>query len=164
MRGARALAATAIAAAASTGCLPLISEPPPSVPNALYALADAGFEFEPDVQFRADRHASCDGFACADLVVIQERRTILLARDAFDSCDALRAALLEIWERYRDPQRGSTRDFARGALRVASDGSRVGIEEKAILRAAHHTYRQLFDQLPPAQRVDLPDPDTVSFP
>jgi hypothetical protein len=158
----RRLAAGAVLALAA-GCL-IPADPSPAIPHALRDLSEAGFEFEADVHFRADPYVSCQGAACADLVVLKQRRTILVAKDAFRSDDALRAALLEIWERYREPRRGSTRDLARGAWRVLHDGPRVGIRDKSILRFTHHTYRQLWNQLTPAQRTDLPPPDTLPFP
>jgi hypothetical protein len=159
----RAAARAAIGLALAAGCL-VPADPPASIPSALGDLAAAGFEFEADVRFRSDPYASCQGTACADLVVLKQRRTILVAKDAFRSEDALRAALLEIWERYREPRRGSTRDYARGAWRVLHDGPRVGIRDRSILRFTHHTYRQLWDQLELAERSDLPDPDSLPFP
>ena len=97
--------------------------------------------------------------ACANLALIAERRTILLAPEAFAGPVQLRATLLEIWERYRQPQPGSLHDLARGALRLIRDGPRVGVDDPFLLRRAHHVYRRLYEQLPPARRTDLPAPE-----
>ncbi len=127
-------------------------------------LAAEGFEFDADVRFRYHRYAACDGMACADVALIGERRTILLAPEAFESPGQLRATLLEVWERYREPRPGSVPDLARGALRVIRDGERVGVREPYILRRAHHVYRQLYLELPSDEQADLPDPDELQFP
>jgi hypothetical protein len=131
---------------------------------ALRDLANAGFEFEADVRFLRDRYQVCDGMVCAHLRLIDERRTILIAPEAFHSPSQLRATLLEIWERYREPRRASIRDLARGALRVAQDGRRVGVDDAYTLRRAHHIYRQLHGQLSREDRAGLPDPDALPFP
>ncbi len=143
----------------------LVEVPPAEVQveGARAELAAEGFEFEPDVRFRYHRYAACDGMACADVALIGERRTILLAPEAFESPGRLRATLLEVWERYREPRPGSVRDLARGALRVIRDGHRVGVVEPYILRRAHHSYRQLYNELPNDQREDLPPPDELSY-
>jgi hypothetical protein len=47
---------------------------------------------------------------------------------------------------------------------VLSDGPRVGVHDVSILRFTHHSYRQLWEQLEPQERGDLPDPDTLPFP
>jgi hypothetical protein len=100
---------------------------------------------------------------CADLAVIRERRTILLAPEAVREPALLRAALLEIWERYRTPRPGSVPDLARGSLRVLTDGGRVGVDART-LRRAHHGYQQLWAALPPAERAGLTDPDALALP
>jgi len=102
--------------------------------------------------------------ACANLALIGERRTILLAPEAFSDSSQLRASLLEIWERYRQPQPGSAHDLARGALRLIRDGPRVGVDDLYLLRRAHHIYRGLYEKLPPARRTDLTAPDELTFP
>jgi hypothetical protein len=95
--------------------------------------------------------------------VIRDRRTILLAPEAVREPPLLRAALLEIWERYKTPRPGSVPDLARGSLRVVTDGARVGVDAPT-LRRAHHGYRQLWAALEPAQRADLADPDGLELP
>jgi hypothetical protein len=95
--------------------------------------------------------------------VIRERRTILLAQEAVREPPLLRAALLDVWERYRTPRPGSVPDLARGSLRVLTDGGRVGVDART-LRRAHHGYRQLWAALEPAQRAGLADPDTLVLP
>lgn len=140
------------------------SQPKLSIEAALADLAAAGFEFDADVRFRQNRYTVCDGMACADLALIGERRTILLAPEAFESPARLRATLLEIWERYQQARPGSVSDLARGALRVIRDGPRVGVDDPYTLRRAHHVYRQLYEALPPQKRVDLPEPDQLPFP
>ncbi len=132
--------------------------------QALVDLQAAGFSFEPDVAFRVDPYAVCEGLACADLLVMKGRRTILLAPETVRKPEALRATLLEIWERYREPRPGSVRDLARGALRVVRDGPRVGVTDPGLLRRARLRYRQLYESLPPEERDALPDPDTVALP
>jgi hypothetical protein len=126
--------------------------------EALADLEAGGFEFDPDVAFRVDPYAVCEGIACADVVLIRERRTILLAPDALRSPSMLRATLLEIWERYSEPRPGSIRDLARGAQRVARDGPQVGVDDPRLLQRARLTYRQLYDTLPPDERDGLSDP------
>jgi hypothetical protein len=145
-----------------------VGEPPPDVGvrirEALSDLQEGGFSFDPDVAFRVDPYAVCEGVACADLVIMTGRRTILLAPEATRSPEALRATLLEIWERYREPRPGSVHDLARGALRVARDGPRVGATDPDLLRRARLRYRQLYESLPPEERDGLPDPDTAALP
>lgn len=146
-------------------CSALLGPPPEEqISSALADLAAGGFSFEADVRFRANRYGACDGVACADLALIRERRTILLAPDAFDSPAWLRASLLEIWERYRRPRPGSVPDLARGTLRVMRDGPRVGVDDPQLLRLAHRSYRRLYASLPPEKRADLPDPAGLPFP
>jgi hypothetical protein len=139
--------------------------PPDRTPEIAPALADlraAGFEFAPDVRLRNDRNAVCDGMACADLVVEANRRTILVADGAFASPSKLRASLLEIWARYREPRRGNVRDLARGALLVAQAGPRAGVTDPGVLGDARFTYRQLYERLPDDKRADLPEPDAIA--
>jgi hypothetical protein len=139
------------------------SEKEVRISDALEDLRAGGFEFEADVRFRVDELVVCEGIACADLVVIQERRTILLAPEALRSHAAVRATLLEIWERYREPRPGSLLDLARGALRVALDGERVGVNDHRLLSRARLVYGQLYRTLPPGRRTGLPDPDTLGL-
>jgi hypothetical protein len=96
----------------------------PRIRQALVDLARAGFEFDADVRFRTDPYAVCAGVSCATLVVLKERRTVLLAQGALDSDAALRASLLDIWERYESPHPDSVCDELRGMLRVVRDGPR----------------------------------------
>ena len=147
------------------GCGSLLGPPPAErIPPALSDLSREGFDFETDVRFSADPYAVCEGVACAEVAVIAGHRTILIAREAFTSDARLRATLLEIWERYREPRPGSVRDLARGALRILEDGPRVGVDDIRTLRLAHHTYRQHWSDLPSDRREGLLDPDRVPFP
>jgi hypothetical protein len=130
----------------------------PEIPAALADLKAGGFEFGPDVAFRNDRYAVCDGLACADLIVDAGRRTIIVADGAFESPSRLRASLLEIWARYREPRRGNVRDLARAALLVAREGARAGVTAQDVLDDAAFRYQQLWERLEPAQRADLPPP------
>lgn len=155
--------ASALALALAAGCTASVGSGP-ELEAAVGELARAGFAFDPDVRFASGRYTSCNGVACADLRVVAERRTVLLAEQAFDNPSRLRASLLEIWERYREPRPGSIPDLARGALRVVRDGPRVGVRDAALLRRAHHSYRGLWEQLPPDRRRELPDPDELDYP
>ena len=101
-----------------------------------------------------------DGVRCADLTLERGHRTILLADEAFVSDSTLRASLLEIWERYREPRPGSIPDLARGALRVLRDGPRVGVTDPNTLRRARNVYTQLWEQLP-EHYADLPPPSAI---
>lgn len=140
--------------------------PPDRTPEIAPALADlraAGFEFAPDVRLRNDPHAVCDGMSCADLVIEANRRTILVADGAFASPSKLRASLLEIWARYREPRRGNVRDLARGALLVAQEGPRAGVTDPGVLGDARFAYRQLWERLPDDKRADLPRPEAIAL-
>ncbi len=145
------------------GCALVASDPRPALRAALGDLRAAGFEFEADVAFRVDPYRYCEGVSCADVLLIKERRTIAVAPEAVREPPLLRAALLEVWERYREPRPGSAPDLARGALRVVRDGGRVGVDV-ATLRRAQHGYRKLWKSLEPAQRAGLEDPDSLPFP
>jgi hypothetical protein len=132
------------------------------IPSAVAALAAAGFAFPVDIRFVHDPMTVCDGITCADLVVIDNRRTIRLANHAFTSPSKLRASLLEIWPRYEQPKRGHVPDLARGALLIVTDGERVGITDREVMREARFTYRQLWNQLSVTQRANLPAPESLS--
>jgi hypothetical protein len=136
----------------------------PRIRQALVDLARAGFEFDADVRFRTDPYAVCAGVSCATLVVLKERRTVLLAQGALDSDAALRASLLDIWERYESPHPDSVCDELRGMLRVVRDGPRVGVDDVDILRRAHHAYRRLYVGMRDSECGDLPQPDELAFP
>lgn len=155
--------ATALCAVLALSCV--ASGPPRDtslrIREALIDLDREGFRFEGDVRFRTDPYAVCEGVACADLVLTQERRTILISPDVIGRPAALRATLLEVWERYRAPRPGSLPDLARGALRVVRDGPRVGVDDPDLILRAQFTYRQLYESLSPAERGDLPEPDAV---
>lgn len=154
----------ALALLVAPGCTGVPTSPRAEIQAGVDDLAAGGFEFQPDVHFGLDRYLSCDGITCADLLVIKERRTIMLAPDGLRSPSTVRASLLEIWERYREPRPGSLPDLARGAQRVLTDGPRVGVEDRHVLRKAHHTYRRLWTKLTPEQREGLQDPDSIPFP
>jgi len=139
--------------------------PPDRTPELAPALADlraAGFEFAPDVRLRNDPHAVCDGMSCADLVMENGRRTILVADGAFASPSKLRASLLEIWARYSEPRRGNVRDLARASLVVIRDGPRAGVTDAGVLAEARFNYRQLWERLPADKRGDLPPPASLA--
>jgi hypothetical protein len=112
------------------------------------------------VRLRNDPRAVCDGISCADLVIERDTRTILVADGAFGTPSKLRASLLEVWARYREPRRGNVRDLARAALLVIREGPRVGVAPGDV-GDARFTYRQLWQRLPDAQRTDLPDPASL---
>jgi hypothetical protein len=131
------------------------------IPPALADLSRAGFSFDADVRFAHDPMTVCDGLTCADLVVIEDRRTIRLANGAFASPSRLRATLLEIWPRYAKPRRSDVPGLARAALLVVTDGARAGIVDPEVTSSARFYYRQLWNQTPPAARANLPAPDTL---
>ncbi len=113
------------------------------------------------MSFVSDRYEVCDGIRCASVVVRDGRRTILLAREAFSSDERLRMSLLEVWERYEQPRPGSVPDLARAALRVLTDGGRVGAGSPANQRRARNVYRGLWESLPEDRRSELPRPEGV---
>jgi hypothetical protein len=129
---------------------------------ALEDLERGGFRFAADVRFLPDRFAVCDGIACADVVMQDERRTIRLADGAFQSPSKLRATLLEVWPRYELPRRANVHELARSALLVAREGPRAGVTDPEVLADARYFYRRLYDQLAAAQRRDLPPPDSLA--
>lgn len=131
------------------------------IPPALADLGRAGFRFDADVRFVYDPVTVCDGLTCADLVVIDERRTIRLAKPAFASPSRLRATLLEIWPRYAKPRRSDVADLARAALLVVTDGARAGVSNPEVMSSARFYYRQLWNQLPQASRANLLAPDAL---
>ena len=53
------------------------------------------------------------------------------------------------------------RDLARAALLVVSDGPRAGVSDPGVLADARFAYRQLWNQLPPEKRAELPAPETL---
>ena len=128
---------------------------------ALADLRSGGFEFAPDVRFVYDPMTVCDGQSCADLVVVANRRTIRLARDAFATPSKLRATLLEIWPRYTMPRHGDIPQLARAAMLVVTDGARAGVTDPEVLREAQFAYRQLRNQATPAERAELPPPESL---
>ena len=111
----------ALALLASLGCSSVAQSPRAEIQAGVDDLAAGGFMFEPDVHFGLDRYGSCDGITCADLLVIKERRTIMFEHDGLRTPSTVRASLLDIWERYRQPRPGSLPDLARGAQRVLID-------------------------------------------
>jgi hypothetical protein len=131
------------------------------IPPALADLGKAGFTFAADVRFAHDPMTVCDGLTCADIVVIEDRRTIRLANGAFASPSRLRATLLEIWPRYQKPRRSDVSGLARAALLVVNDGPRAGVTDPEVMSQARFFYRQLWNQLPPAERATLPAPDAL---
>jgi hypothetical protein len=131
------------------------------IPPALADLGRAGFRFDADVRFVYEPVSVCDGLTCADLVVIDDRRTIRLAKPAFTSPSRLRATLLEIWPRYQKPRRSDVSDLAHAALLVVTDGARAGVTDPEVVSGARFYYRQLWNRMPPASRADLPAPDAL---
>jgi len=156
-RRAAILLGVALAACASFGRPDRNAEIPP----ALADLARAGFSFDADVRFVHDPMTVCDGLTCADLVLIDERRTIRLANGAFESPSRLRATLLEIWPRYALPRHSDVPDLTRAALLVVTDGARAGVRDPEVMSSARFYYRQLWNQIPPASRANLPAPDAL---
>jgi hypothetical protein len=156
-----AVSTRAVAGVALTLAACALFRPPDHTLELAPALADlraAGFEFAPDVRLRSDPRAVCDGLSCADLVIENERRTILVADGAFASPSKLRASLLEIWARYKEPRHGNVRDLARAALLVIHAGPRAGVTDPGVLGDARFVYGQLYARLPDAQQTELPNP------
>jgi hypothetical protein len=139
-------------------------DPRAAIDAALADLAAADFRFEPDVAFAEDRFVVCEGVSCSELKTVHGRRTVLIAREVFQSPSRLRATLLDMWGRYQQPRAPSTADQARSALRILQDGPRAGIDDTQLLRDTHHTYRQLYNSMKPAQRAELPRPDDLAYP
>ena len=133
-----------------------------AIPPALADLEKGGFRFSADVRFAPDMFAVCDGIACADVVLVENRRTIRLADAAFQSPSKLRATLLEIWPRYELPRRANARELAQSALLVVREGPRAGVTDAETLADARFAYRRLYDQLAAAQRKDLPTPESLA--
>lgn len=131
---------------------------------ALADLEHGGYRFPADVRFVPYTYAVCDGMACADVVLVENRRTIRLAAGAFQNPSKLRATLLEIWPRYQLPRRPNARELAASALLVAREGPRVGVTDPDVLADARFAYRRLYEQLPNAKRKDLPTPDSLARP
>ncbi len=139
-------------------------DPDAQLEAARQDLARAGFDFDADVSFARGPYVVCEAISCAELQVRSGRRTVLLAREAWDSPARLRASLLDIWGRYQKPRAPDYRDKAESALRVLRDGPRVGIEDLVFLRRVYHMYRQLWSQVPDKQRAALPRPDDLAYP
>lgn len=139
-------------------------EPRLQILDAVETLSRAEFRFEPDVAFARDAAAVCLDLSCAEVLVRRNRRTIVIAPEAFDTPDRLRATLLEVWHRYREPRPQSVRDRAGAALRVLLDGPAVGVRDRYLLREAFRVYRMRFEELSPAERQGLRDPDTLVYP
>ncbi len=137
---------------------------PAEIDAALADLARGGFEFDADVAFARDAYVVCEGVSCAELRVVERRRTIVLSRDAFASPSRLRASLLDIWGRYQEPRAASGADQARSALRILRDGPRAGVSDRRLLREMHHLYRQLYGGLSEDERGELPSPDELEYP
>ena len=139
-------------------------DPQTQLETARQDLARAGFEFDADVAFARDAYVVCEAISCAELQVRNGRRTVLLAREAWDSPMRLRASLLDIWGRYQKPRAPDYRDKAESALRVLQHGPRVGITDPVFLRRVYHMYGQLWSQVPPSQRGTLPGPGDLAYP
>jgi hypothetical protein len=158
--GARALLIPALLLA----CFGPRIDRPAEIDAAVADLARAGFEFDADVAFARDAYVMCEGVSCSELRIVERRRTILLARDAFASPSRLRASLLDIQGRYRNPRAASAADQARSAVRILRDGPRVGVSDRRLLRETHHLYRQLYGGLSADERAELPGPDDLEYP
>jgi hypothetical protein len=128
---------------------------------ALADLEHGGFRFSADVRFAPDRYAVCDGIACADVVIVDNRRTIRLAHGAFQSPSKLRASLLDVWPRYELPRRANARELAESALLVVREGGKAGVDDPEILADARFAYRRLYEHLDAADRAGLPAPETL---
>lgn len=139
-------------------------EPPVTIESALADLDRGHFRFEPDVAFARDEYVVCTGITCAELRVRDRRRTILLAPDAFASASRLRASLLDIWGRYKNPGIPTPSERAQSALRILKYGPGLGVTDRSLLRAIQHRYRQLYDLLDADERSELPRPDDLAYP
>jgi hypothetical protein len=149
------------AALQASGCLGADLRERSRIHAALADLQRADREFEADVRFARNPNGVCDGLACARVAVIGGHRTIQLAPGAFKSDAKLRASLLEIWERYRQPRTGSTRDLARGALRIVTDGPSAGVDDAELVTQARRVYRRHYQTLSRSERKGLPAPETL---
>jgi hypothetical protein len=131
---------------------------------AVADLAAGGYGFDPDVAFAEDDYVVCHSVSCSELRVVNGRRTVLLARDAFASPSRLRATLLDMQGRYQTPRPPARADQMRSALRILEGGPDVGVTDPGFLRRVHQSYRQLYDALEPAERKGLLAPDDVPYP
>ena len=155
----------ALALALSLACATGAPERAPITIEAARAdLARAHFYFESDIAFERDPYVVCIDLSCAELRVRDRRRTILLAPEAFESASLLRASLLDIWGRYKNPGVPTPYQRAQSALRILKSGSEVGVTDRSLLRATHHRYGQLYLLLEPEQQGELPRPDDLAYP
>jgi hypothetical protein len=160
----RMRAATAILLGVALSACALLPVPdrPAEIQAALADLAKGGFRFPADVNFVPDKFAVCDGIACADVVLIENRRTVRLAAGAFQNPSKLRATLLDVWPRYELPRRPNAHELAESALLVVREGPKAGITDPEVIADARFSYRRLYEQLAAAQRKDLPPPDSLA--
>ncbi len=166
MRSAPAWLAVPVALSLAAACAapPGPPDPDAELSAARSDLASAGFEFAADVAFVLDPYVVCEAMSCAELQVRSGRRTVLLAREAWDSPARLRATLLDIWGLYQRPRAASYGDKAESALRVLQHGPDAGIDDRAFLRRVYHRYRQLYASVPEGERAQLPRPDDLAYP
>ena len=146
------------------GCAALLPNYTEALDAALADLAAAGFEFDADVAFAEDRFVVCESISCSELKIVHGRRTVLIARDAFQSPSLLRATLLDMWGRYQEPHAPTFFEQAQSALRTLREGRRAGITSVQLLRETYHTYRQLYRNLDADERAELPHPDDLAYP